>query len=123
MANYITLNSKRYLTTRRDFTPTRRKAQQVRTTLGGKTVSQTFGFTDERWAFTILVQITPDDPLYGSAADLETAYGLAYVSFTDVFGNTSSVYTEGELAQPPKYALVDPTAHYEVALILRKRQA
>ncbi len=124
MANhYVSLNGKRYLTARRDFAPKETKAQQINVTLGGKTASQSFGFTDYRWSFTILVQITPDNPaVYGSRADLQTAYGQDYVTFVDVDGNNHEVFMLGELPLAPHWALVDPTAHFEVPLQLRKRQ-
>lgn len=124
MANYITLNGKRYLTTGRTFKPVQRKAQTVGVTLTGKTRSQTFSFVDYRWTVTILVELAPANPLYGSRANLLAAYALPYCAFVDVDGtNQGDVFIEGELPQVLGWTLVDTTAPFEVALSLRKRQA
>lgn len=82
--------------------------------------SQDFGFTGRRWTMTILVELTPEDANYGSKANLEAAYALASVGFTDSFGtNQGSVVFEGDLDLPPAYALVDATVPFEVEIKLR----
>jgi len=124
MANrYITINSKRYLTSERSFRAISQKAQQLNTTIGGKTLSQTFGYTAYRWEVTILVEFSPVDSAYGSWSDLATAYALGYAPFTDIFGtNQGNVFFEGELPEAPEYALVDTSAPFRVDLKLRLRQ-
>lgn len=121
--NYVTLDGKRYLTTDLGFTDTPKKAQQIRLTLTGKTASQDFSYTDERWAVPILVRISEANaPTYGDVDDLEAAYAKEYVSFTDVFGSTTNVFVEGELPKAYKYGLIEADVHFKVALSLHKRQ-
>lgn len=123
MANhYVTINNKRYRTTGLSYAPEENKARQINTTLGGRTLAQTFAYTAYRWTMELLVELTPADANYGSYTDLQTAYGLAYVSFTNPFGTTQDVIFEGKLVGPPKYALVDPTVPFKVSISLRKRQ-
>lgn len=119
--NYITLNGKKYRTTGRAFTDVKKKALQVNTTLGKKTTSQDFGFTDNRFTLKILVNRNPASG-FGSHTDLETAYGLTYVSFIDQYGITNDVFMEGQLNLPFNFAVVDETVDFEVSLSLRKRQ-
>jgi hypothetical protein len=120
---YIILNGKRYRTAERAFKAAPQKAQQINTTIGGKTLSQTFGYTANRWEITILVELTPTDANYGSWANLLTAYGLNYAPYTDVFGvSQGDVFFEGELPQVPNYALVDTAVPFTVDLKLRRRQ-
>ncbi len=124
MANrYIVINSKRYLTSERSFRAISKKAQQLSTTIGGKTLSQTFGYTAYRWEVTIMVEFSPVDSAYGSWSDLTAAYALAYAPFTDIFGtNQGNVFFETELPEAPEYALVDTSAPFRVDLKLRLRQ-
>lgn len=121
--NYITLDGKRYLTTDLGFTDTLKKSQQIRLTLTGKTASQDFSYTDERWTVPILVRIDEENaPTYGDLADLEAAYEKDYVIFIDLFGNIVDVFIESELPKAYKYSLIDPTVHFKVSLSLHKRQ-
>lgn len=123
MANYITLNGKNYATTGRNLRPVLKKAQQIRISLSGKTLSQEFSFTDQRWQVRILVELYPPDPSYGSKTDLETAYSLAYCNFVDQFGwDQGDVFMVGNLEEALDWALVDESAPFEVELNLRKRQ-
>ena len=123
MANYITLDGKRYLTTDLAYQPERKKAQQINLGLTGKTISQTFDYSDYTWAVPILVEITPADPEFGSEDDLETAYAKDYVTFIDRDETDQGyVFMLGNLAKPRKFALMDESASYKTVLQLRKRQ-
>jgi hypothetical protein len=124
MANdYIVLNNMRYATTGRKFAPRRKKSQQVKLGLTGKTLSQQFAFTDYRWRAAILVEITPTNPEYGSIEDLRAAYAEEYTPFIDQFGvDQGNVFMEGELPEEFDLALVDESAPFVVELQLRKRQ-
>ncbi len=75
-----------------------------------------------RFEVDIWVKLTDSSP-YGQWSDLLTAYGLAYSSYTDIFGAAwaNGVYIEGELPQAPAYALVDTSAPFRVSLKLRQR--
>lgn len=118
---YITLAGKRYLTARRTFANRQSQARQINTTLGGTVATQDFGFTGQRWRMTILVELSAEDPDFGSKTDLETAYQTTPVAFVDSFGtNQGNVVFEGDLELPPAYALVDATVPFEVEISLRK---
>lgn len=123
MANgYITYNGKRYRLTPRSFAEQPKVARQTKTSLSGKTLTQTFSFTDTRWKVEIWVAINSNEtPTYGELADLRTAYALAYASFTDVFGTVHSVVPEGDLALPFDIGLKNDDAPFKVTLNLRKR--
>lgn len=118
---YVILNGKRYTTSERSFTAPRKKSQQLNVSIGKKTISQDFGYKARRWEMKILVAYSATTP-YGSFTDLETAYDLAFCSFTDIFGvSQGTVYFEGELIEAPAFALVDAAAPFEVTINLRKR--
>jgi hypothetical protein len=118
---YIVLDGKRYATAGRSAVESLSRAREVGLSIGAKTIIQDFGHTERPWDMTILVQLTPDDPLYGSDADLVTAYGKSSVTYTDVFGDDQgTVVMMGDLDLSHKYALVDPDVHFEVKIKLRK---
>lgn len=123
MSNYITLDGKKYLTTDLAYQPDRKKAQEVNLGLTGKTIVQTFDYSDYIWTIPILVEITPVDPEFGSEDDLETAYAKDYVTFIDRDDTDQGyVFMLGSLPKPRKFALIDENAAYKVTLSLRKRQ-
>lgn len=123
MANkYITLNGKRYRTVGRSYAPQHKKARQLNVTVGNKTAIQTFNFTDYRWKMDIYTSVSVSSGIYGTLADLQTAYGLAYVAYTDTQGNTHDVVMEGELVTPFGIGILHDNAPIKISLSLRKRQ-
>lgn len=123
MANgYITYNGKRYRLTPESYEGQLQVARQVNTSLSGKTLIQTFSFTDDRFTVELWTAITSESATYGNLSDLRTAFALAYASFTDIFGTVHSVVPEGNLKLPYKLGIRSNTAPFKVTLNLRKRQ-
>jgi hypothetical protein len=125
MANsYIVLDGLRYPVAKTRYEPRMEKLQRVHVTVGGKTVSQTFAFTEYRWGFDIRVDYISDDPLYGTLTDLKAAYAKPYVTFVDHYGtDQGTVFFEGPLGEHPLGAMLDGNeAPFIVPANLRKRQ-
>lgn len=122
MANsYIILNSKQYAVAQTRYEPKQLKYQRVHLTVGGNHVSQTFGVVELRWGFDIRVPYI-GDATWGSLDDLKAAYALAYVSFTDHYGNTHDVFFEGELMELPDMPILDQSAKFTVPVNLLKKR-
>lgn len=121
----ITLDGKQYRTVG-DYTPGRKKSQEVRVTLGGKTAFQTFPFTD--YTFKVKIKVyratDPGGSSYGTLADLRTAYGKDYVAFVAVHGGAAvNVFMGGDLPEPfTNESIMLPNIPIEVELNLRQRQ-
>lgn len=122
MANgYITYNGKRYRLTPQSYEEQIDPARQVNVGLSGKTITQTFSYSETRFEVEIWTSITAESGTYGSVSDLKTAYALAYASFVDIFGTTHSVVPEGDLRLPYKLGIRNNSAPFKVKLKLRKR--
>jgi len=116
----IVLNSKDYYVAVTRYEPTREKLQNVVVTVGKTTKSQSFGFTDYRWGFDLIV---PDVGAGsdGDIDDLRAAYALEYCGFTDHYGTeySNGVFFTTPLTEPP----FDPMLHkFIVGVQFRLRQ-
>jgi hypothetical protein len=87
-SSYVTLDGKRYTVFVTRYEPTTEKKLSVDVTVGGTTISQQFSFVDYAWTFDLAVEYTPQDPAYGSLADLKASYLDPYVDFVDHYGNS-----------------------------------
>lgn len=116
---YITINNKRYLLHRRDYTERSDRLRKVSRGLTGNHVIQDFGHSDSSLNITILVYVTPPRPEYGSLADLQAAYVLTPVNVTDVDGITHQMVFIGSLDVPRAYSLVDNGVPFKIKISLR----
>lgn len=119
--SYITLDGKRYYTI--SLETRRKKSQSTGVSLSGKTLSQTFAFTDMAFVAKLRVYHNESDPNYGDLDDLRAAYAQGYVPFVDLAGSPSiDVFIEGELPEMDDLNRSHPGAPLEITLALRKRQ-
>lgn len=95
MNNYITLNSKQYLCPAKEWKRVFSKPSTIRKTLAGST-DVTYGAAAfEEWRGQIEAPYYAASP-WGTISDLETVIQLlTSCSFTDHYGNTSTVHVVG----------------------------
>lgn len=122
MANsYITLDSKQYPVAITRYEPTEEKIQNIHVSVGGTHISQHFDFVEYRWGFDLRVPYN-GDATWGDVVDIKAAYAKEYVSFTDHYGGTHSVFMEGMLGDIPDSPQIDGVGRCTVSVNLRKKQ-
>lgn len=123
MADFVTINGLKYYTAERAFKPTRNKSLQVNVTIDGKTVSQLFGFTDQKWDVKLLAYLSSPASGFGSLTNLRSAYDLAYCNFIDQDGvDQGDCFIEGDFQEQRAYSIIDSDSPFYIDLTLRKRQ-
>ena len=120
LMKYLTIDNKRYLLHRRDYTERSERFRKVSRGLTGKTIVQDFGHQNYIINATILVYVTPPRPEYGSLADLQAAYALVPVTVTDVDGITRQMVFISSLDVPRAYSLVDDGVPFKVKITLEE---
>jgi hypothetical protein len=123
MSNYVTIDGLKYdLTGKREYERDLKKSQSVEVGLTGKTLSQSFSVTDERFQVRLYVYRTEGRSGYGSLSDLEASYDDDYVTFIDQLGNSQDIFFEGSLKIPYGNNLLSDELPIVVPVNMRKRQ-
>ena|GEM_PF-1884236 len=122
MNNYITLDSKKYMTKHKDWEPIYEKPGSVRLALSGS-VDVTWGpAVITGWQGLIIGPVTAPGEGWGTIANLRTTVQkTAEVSFTDHYDNTDNVIIVGSLREDSKSSKWDSPSNeftVEVELII-----